>query len=474
MPVTAPPIRDPASFRDPSGFVFEHGGRILRAVDEGCLATLRELERSGLLTALIDDGLVVNTRIVEEPGRIAGMCNEPDGPAGLLEHDRIEPISYPSEWSPSMLADAGVATLDLQMRLLGRGFSLKDATAYNIQFVYGRPVFIDIPSIERPARLDVWHALGQFSRMFTLPLLLNHDKGHALSAYFLAHLDGSDLEDVRRAFGRVELLRPRLLLDLTLPYLMERVANRRACSRSVAVAPGETSPAAQMLNLRRLRAKLPKLACQAASAGGWAGYQQTCSYSGTADEAKAASIRAFLGRHRPARVLDIGCNTGRYAELAAESGAAVVAVDRDVACVDQLYRRVRGRDMPILPLCVDIANPSPAIGFRNRERPRFLDRVHADCVFALALIHHLHVAANLLLAGIRDLLADVAERYLVLEFVPRGDVMFERLLRYREDRFDGYTLARCIDVFRERFRLIEQVPVKDSPRTLMFWEKDRP
>ena len=220
------PVRQAGSFRDPSGFVFELDGRILRAVDESCLQTVRELRDSGLLTRLIDDGLVVPTTIVEDPELLQQLRRSIPSPPASFEHERIHPISYPYEWSPSMLADAGICTIDLQIRLLENGYSLKDATAYNIQFHRGRPVFIDIPSIERPPRLDVWIALGQFGRMFTNPLLLNRYKGQSLRSYFLADLDGSDVSRVQRAFGRLELLSPRLLLDVTLPYWFGRRASR--------------------------------------------------------------------------------------------------------------------------------------------------------------------------------------------------------------------------------------------------------
>ena len=70
-------------------------------------------------------------------------------------------------------------------------------------------------------------------------------------------------------------------------------------------------------------------------------------------------------------------------------------------------------------MCVDIANPSPAIGFCNRERASFLDRIRADCVLALAVIHHLHVTANLPVSGIRDMFADLCRRDLVLESLAR-------------------------------------------------------
>ncbi|MGQ9650543.1 MAG: hypothetical protein ACUVXJ_10570 [Phycisphaerae bacterium] len=471
MPEVESPIRHPGSFRDPNGFVFELDGRILRAVDEECLQTVRELLDSGLLGRLIDEGLVVPTSLVQAPDLLRRLKAVYPGQAGFLEHERIHPVSYPYEWSPSMLADAGICTVDLQIRLLEHGYSLKDATAYNIQFHHGRPVFIDVPSIERPPRLDVWIALGQFGRMFTNPLLLNRYKGQSLRSCFLADLDGSDVNRVQRAFGRLELLSPRLLLDVTLPYWFGRRASRLGDIGPRRLTCRQTTPAAQIVNLRRLRSKLKNLAARSGSAGHWAAYSETCSYTDRAEESKVREVRSFLQEHRPASVLDVGSNTGRYSMLALEAGAKVVSIDSDQDCIDVLYRRIRHGGHPILPLCVDIANPSPAIGFCNRERASFLDRVRAECVFALAIIHHLHVSANLPVAGIRDMLADLCDQYLVLEFVPTDDVMFRKLMQFRVDLYQDFSLDTCIQAFKERFDVLRQVPLEDSSRTLLFMRK---
>lgn len=465
------PVRQPGSFRDPSGFVFELDGRILRAVDGRCLQTVRELRDSGLLERLIGDGLIVSTTIIEEADELARLKTICPEPAGFLQHERIHPISYPYEWSPSMLVDAGICTLDLQIRLLENGYSLKDATAYNIQFHRGRPVFIDIPSIERPPRLDVWIALGQFGRMFTNPLLLNRYKGQSLRSYFLADLDGSDVSRVQRAFGRLELLSPRLLLDVTLPYWFGRRASRLDDTRPRRLETRQSSPVAQIMNLRRLRSKLSRLTGPNRNQGHWAAYTETCSYSDKAEECKLGEVSRFFQERRPATVLDVGSNTGRYSMLASEAGAEVVSIDSDADCVDLLYGRTRQLRQSILPMCVDIANPSPAIGFCNRERASFLDRIQADCVLALAVVHHLHVTANLPVSGIRDMFADLCRRDLVLEFVPTHDVMFRKLMQFRADLYQEFTLENCLRIFGERFELIRRTAVTDSPRTLLFMRK---
>lgn len=456
-----------ASFRDPAGYVFLREGRVFRAVSSGYAELFDELDRDGLLAELTARQLIPTTRVTEEPLAATLRSEHPEAGA-FLEHDRIDPVTYPYEWPVSMLADAGIATLDLQLRLLRAGLSLKDASAYNIQFHAGRPVFIDLTSIERPPRLDVWYALGQFGQMFTFPLLLFREQGWDLRSYFLGSLGGRTLEQVARSFGGLERLRPALLLDLTLPLWAGRRVEGRDAAPPRPAAAGAGNPAAQRANLGRLRAKLRKLADGYRPAGVWAAYTRSCTYDTAASAAKRDRIRAYLERWRPPRVLDLGCNTGEYSYLAAGAGARVVAVDSDHDAIETLYRRLRQEPASISPIVADLANPSPAIGFGNRERASLLERLGADAVFALALLHHLLVSANLSLELARDALHDLTTDHLVLEFVPPEDPMFRRLLRFRNESFDWLTLSRCRSVFGERFTLVEEHAVPGTPRTLLF------
>jgi SAM-dependent methyltransferase len=455
------------SFRDPSGRVFVRDGRLFRAIDAECHRVLRRLADEAVLEQWQARGLLVGTRFVSDRPLAEALAEENPGYPHFLEHDRVEPVTYPYEWSVSMLADAGLRTLELQEELLRRGLSLKDATAYNCQFVRGRPLFIDLSSIEQPRRLDVWTALGQFGQMFTYPLLLCRYHGWDLRSYFLASLGGRTAEQVSRSLGWLERWRPRTLLDVTLPLLLTRWTAARSNGQPLEPkASADCRP--QILNLHRLRAKLTRLAGGYRPRGTWASYGHHCSYDATADNAKKQLVQQYLERQRPRRVLDVGCNTGDYSYLAAAAGAQVVAIDADHDAVELLYRRLRQQPAAITPLVVDLCNPSPAIGFRNCERDSFSQRIRADAILALALLHHLRVSGNLGFEAVRDLFCDLAESHLILEFVPPDDPMFRRLMTFRSDRLDDYTLERCRQVFGERFQLVEESPIPHSPRTLLF------
>jgi len=460
------------SYRDPSGYVFRREGRVFRAVDQQCRDLLAELADNGLLPKLLREHAIVQTDFVDDEALLRSLQAEHPGYDHFLKHETLSTISYPYEWSVSMLADAGILTLDLQMRLLGSGCSLKDATAYNVQFVGGRPIFIDLSSIERPRRLDLWFALGQFTQMFTFPLLLCRHAGWDLRSYFLANLGGRGIEEVARSFGWLQRLRPRMLLDLTLPLLLHRWAEKgQQRTRREMLEKPKTDTGPQILNLKRLRSKIAKLANGYKPRGVWSEYTQICNYDDEAEQTKKSMVREFLDSTRPERVLDLGCNTGDYSRLAADCGAEVLAVDSDHDAVEILYRQLREDPAPITPMVIDLCNPSPGIGYMNRERVPFLDRVRADCLLALALMHHLLVSGNLPPAAIRDMLFELTNRDLVLEFIPTDDGMFQRLMKFRVDLFGDLTLDTCRNVFLERFDLLKEQPIPDSKRTLLFLRK---
>jgi SAM-dependent methyltransferase len=458
------------SFRDPSGYVFARNGCIFRAIDEGCHRILGKLLESGLVGTLACEGTVVKTEVVEERLQ-SELAAEHPGFHHFLQHELLWPITYPYEWSISMLADAGVQTLDLQMRLLQAGYSLKDATAYNIQFVSGRPRFIDVSSIECPNRLDLWIALGQFEQMFVFPLLLCRRLGWDLRSYFLANLGGRDVEQVARGFSWFQRLWPELLLDVTLPVLLSRWAGGGGRAQREKLEKPRTNTGPQLANLRRLRSKITKLAAKYKPRGIWANYTRICNYDDEAERAKKRLVQEFFETTNPKSVVDLGCNTGDYSRLAAACGAQVIAADADHDAVEVLYRRLRETPAPIQPMVIDLCNPSPGVGYMNRERAPFLERIHGDCVLALALLHHLLVSGNLSLDAARDLLFAVTRRDLILEFVPTDDDMFLRLLQLRVNLFEGLTLDKVREVFCERFRLLKEEPVPGSKRTLLFMRR---
>ncbi len=282
------------SFRNPSGYVFVREGRVFRAIDGPCQQVLASLADTGILAELTRQSHLADSEFITDPALLAVLSAEHPGFTHFLEHQAIWPITYPYEWSVSMLADAGMRTIDIQLRLLAAGCGLKDASAYNVQFVGGRPKFIDLASIERPRRLDLWFALGQFQQMFLFPLLLCRYRGWDLRSYFLANLGGCGVEQVARGFGPLGLLRPGLLFDVTLPLLLTRWAERSDQTWQERLQRPRPDPTAQIANLRRLQCKLAKLAAAYRPRRRWSGYTCNCNYSEQAEQAEKSLVAEFL------------------------------------------------------------------------------------------------------------------------------------------------------------------------------------
>jgi SAM-dependent methyltransferase len=473
--------REFGSFRDPSGAVLYLDGRVYRGVDEATFCRMRRLKDEGVLEELAEKGKLIPTKIVEPNSPEGGKLAETfPAFAFFIAHESLPFVSYPYEWTVGMLADAGLLHLDLQLFLLKRGYSLKDASAFNVTFVGTRPVFMDLPSIEVPRRYDIWMAYGQFCRMFVYPLLLAHYRGMDLRQCFLGNLSGPSVSETRRLLGRVGSLRPAAFLDVFLQHLLCATAEKRIGKSGLrGCAPcsptAKTDSRAQELNLARLRGKLERLSLRHADrASEWSAYELTKSYNRDDETEKTSFIEAFLKDHHPQSVLDMGCNTGRYSKLAAQSGAAVVAADADHESVDVLYRSVRGKAINLQPLCVDITNPAPALGFRHRERKSFEARARFDCILALALVHHLLVAARIPLAALCEMFSSLTREWLVVEFVSPQDAMFQRLLATREDLYQDLTEGRFESEFSNAFAIVRRQSLMGGRRTLYLMRKNVP
>jgi len=463
---------DHGSFRDPAGYVFFFDDQTYRALEAGSFLLVRELESEGLLSELSGRGYLINTRVIAptEP-LFKTLQTQLPREQHFLHHHTVPVISYPYEWSFSMLADAAQLQLELQLQLLERGYSLKDASAFNVQFLGCRPVFIDILSIEKPRRKDVWVAYGQFCQMHLFPLLLKRYLNFSTRGYFLDNINGLPVEEVYRLFGRWRALKPALFMDVFLQYCFQKFSAGKTDPLKQKLGEQESNSAAQTINLRRLSGKIEKMTRARTTASRWSDYINTHTYSPEAEGEKVRYVKEFLSRYSPRTVLDLGCNIGRYSLLASQSGAKVIAIDSDHDSVDLLYQHARQEQADVLPLRVDIANPTPAVGFRNRERKSFMERVKGEAVFALALIHHLLVTSRIPLEAICELFYDLTTSSAVVEFIDREDEMFQSLLALREDIYGKITRDFFLAAFTKKFDLIDQCDLSGTRSLFTFKKK---
>ena len=458
---------EPGSFRDWDSRVFVSGDVVVRALSETGLADWEALAASDLFERFSESGELVATEpsgpdVLSEVQRL-----DPGGRwAGALAHERLPFVTYPYEWSFSMLKDAALLQLRLLTAALAEGLALKDATPYNVQWRGTRPVFVDVGSFERLREGEPWSGYRQFCMLFLYPLMLESYRGVPFQPWLRGSIDGISPADFRALFTRRDAFRRGMLRHVFLHASLEsRYASRGREVRGELRQAGfdrrlvEANVEGMTKLVRRLQRRREGSA--------WADYRSTCTY----DEHEAAQKEDFVGRvvgsKRRGIVWDLGCNDGRFSRIAGKDADLVVAIDSDRHVVDLLYSTLRAEDDPkILPLVVDLADPSPAIGWSNAERTTLLDRGRPELVLCLALVHHLSIAGNVPLRQVVTWLRGL-DSELVIEFPERDDPMVQRLLgAKRDEAHPDYSRETFEALLRASFATIHSTELATGTRTL--------
>lgn len=455
----------PSSFRDPMGFVFRHHGVVFRQVNQAYAEHYDHLMSSGLYDALTRRGWLVTHDEVDEP------VADPDKAYRILRPEPIGFVSYPYEWSFSQLKDAALLTLGVQQLALQHDMSMSDASAYNIQFRGGRPVMIDTLSFQRYTEGASWDGYRQFCQHFLAPLALMAKTDIRLGQLLRIHLDGIPLDLASRLLPRTTWLSPALATHV---HVHARTQKAHAATDQPKTARGSrfdhVSRRGLLGIIEGLRGAIHKLDWQPAGTE-WGDYYQATNYSDSAFDRKQALVRTLLEQAAPASLWDLGANTGVFSRIGSRLDIPTIAFDIDPAAVEANYRQVREhKEADLLPLLLDLSNPSPGLGWNETERDSLRQRGPVDCAMALALIHHLAISNNLPFARIADFFAGIC-RHLVIEFVPKNDSQVQRLLRSREDIFDEYDQPHFERAFQDYFSIQRAEPIEGSTRVLYLMER---
>jgi len=446
-----------ASFRDPSGFLFSRGGILYRQVNRKYETEYARLMESGLYEKLVKTGILIPHVETDQ------ISTDPTGDAAfkVIQPERVPFISYPYEWSFGQMKDAALATLSIQRRALKAGMSLKDASAYNIQFVHGKPTLIDTLSFETYKEGRPWVAYRQFCQHFLAPLALMALKDVRLNQLLRVYIDGVPLDLAS------ELLpwKTRFNFGLLTHLHLHAGAQKKYSGAEVKSRAGIMSRQAMIGLIDSLDSAIRKLNWNP-SGTEWGNYYDLTNYSDAAFEHKKQLVNEWSVRINPALVWDLGANNGAFSRVASQSGSYVVAFDIDPAAVEQNYRQIKSEKTEnILPLLLDLTNPSPAIGWANQERESFATRGPADMVLALAVIHHLAISNNVPLLKLANFFAEIGQ-WLVIEFVPKSDSQVQKLLVSRDDIFPNYNREGFEAAFKKRFKVCEAVNLRESERVL--------
>jgi SAM-dependent methyltransferase len=457
---------DPSSFRDPHSSVLHAGPAVLRRLSPSAAEDWHRLAGTTFFQDRVRRGDLVATEAIR-PDERREVGDDTTWPV-VLRHERIPFVSYPYEWSFSQLQDAAALHIDLLLDALAEQMTMKDGYAYNLQFRGSAPVFIDIGSFEAYTG-GPWAGYRQFCQTFLFPLLLQAHKNVPFRPLLRGQVNGIEPAAMRALMSTRDLARAGVLKHVALHSAMDaRHADKGAGSRATAEQLRQSgfSDAVAAAAVKNVGSLVRKLRWKPGESH-WTSYRQTSTYTDAERDQKAAFVREALAPRRANLALDLGCNDGTYSLLAQDHADYVVALDSDEQTIDLLHRRLRAEgNTKILPLVMDLADPSPALGWRSQERPSFLERAQPDVVLALALVHHLAIGANIPLPELVAWL-DGFGGHLVVEFVEPEDPMARRLLANKpEGLFPDYRREVFEALLSARFTIDRQVTLDGGTRTL--------
>ena len=448
------------SFRDPSGFLFRRDGVLYRQVNAAYRPHYDKLIIGGLYEALNGGGLLIPHRVSQAAPLVA------ENAYVVIEPQEVPFISYPYEWCFSQLKNAALATLNIQKLAMEHGMSLKDASAYNIQIVQGKPVLIDTLSFEIYTPGKPWTAYRQFCRHFLAPLSLMAYVEPRISLMLRDFIDGIPIE----LASAILPWRTRMKLGLGIHIHLHARSSAKYDRKKITPVKGQFNRNAMLGLIDQLEGMVKSL-CWRPAGTEWADYYNDTNYDSDATRHKTTVIENYLNQLNPATVWDLGANDGRYSRLAVKKGCFTCAFDVDPAAVEQNYRQmVKAREINMLPLVMDLTNPSPGLGWKTTERQSLFDRGPADVVMALALVHHLAIGNNVPLPSIAEFLY-LTGKNAIVEFVPKDDDQVSRLLVVREDVFPDYTQAHFEFAMANWFSIINKTAIEGSRRVMYLLKR---
>lgn len=460
-PAPSSPSVVAGSFRDPSGRVFLWRGHVYRTITDHALADFVSARDSGLIARLVAAGKLIESTECEA-GSVSLPPEVADQARVVIEHARIPFVSYPYEWPFEALKSAALLHLDVHLEALAAGHSLSDSSAFNVQFVGTRPVFIDLLSIRRYVDGEFWLGHRQFCEQFLNPLLLQAYVGTGYNDWYRGRMAGIPATDLSRLMPWWRKLGLKTLMHVGLQSRAQRSASRE----SLKMADRRLPRRALLGMLQSLRSWIVGLTPLDRAKTTWSDYPEQSGYDTAQESFKRSVVEKFVAANPPDLLFDLGCNTGVFSRAAIQAGAGyVVGLDSDAGALSRAFHYARSQNLPFLPLYADLANPSPSQGWHQNERSGLAERGAADAALALALVHHLAIGNNIPLDGIVSWFARLASRILV-EFVPRTDPMVQLMLATRADIFAGYSVEAFRAALSAHGRVVAEIPIPGSGRIL--------
>ena len=442
-----------SSFRDPSSYVYHENNTIYRKINKIYFKQYDYLITSGLYDELVEKKLLIKHQEIERNDEYI-----------IIKPEQVPFISYPYEWCFDELKDASLLTLEIQNIALKYNMILKDATAYNIQFLNGKPIFIDTPSFEFYEEGSPWGAYGQFCRHFMAPLLLMANVDENLNCLLRNYIDGIPID----------------LADNILKNRGGMTAFQHIKIHGKSISQNNNSNELKKVNISKtnminiilmMKRQIEKLKRQNNNTE-WDKYYDNTNYDELAEKSKFSIVEKYLKniKFNPNDIVwDFGANDGKYSKIAEKQGIYVISYDIDYNAVNRNYKKSEEMGKKILPLLLDLTNPPSSIGFAQNERKGLNERGPVKCIMFLAIIHHVCISNNIPFNKLSKWLSTICNN-LVIEFVPKNDSQVQKLLKTRKDIFKNYDEKTFEDEFSRYFKIIEKNKITNSERILYFME----
>lgn len=443
--------RELSSFRDPAGYIYYENNNVIRRVNKEYFPQYEHLMTSGLYEELVKNGYLINHEEIEKKQDYL-----------LLKVKKVPFISYPYEWCYDELKDAALLTLKIQEIALKYNMILKDASAYNIQFLNGQAIFIDTLSFDFYEEGMPWGAYGQFVRHFMAPMLLNTYVDERCSNLLKNYIDGFPIDLVNNLLKNRGGFTAKMHIKWHSQSIDKNNNNAKAMKK---MNISKTS----IINMNSMMQRQINKLHRKNTNTEWDNYYQVTNYCESSDNSKVKLVKEFLSKisfNKDSLLYDLGSNDGKYSRIAQEYCSNIISFDIDNNCVNRNYLNGKNEENShILPLILDLNNPSSAIGFGCEERKSINERGPATCVMALALIHHIVISNNVPFSSAANWLTKLGQ-YLIIEFVPKEDSQVEKLLKTRRDIFDEYNQKKFEEIFSQYYKIIQKEHIKNSQRIL--------
>ncbi|WP_296380967.1 class I SAM-dependent methyltransferase [Winogradskyella sp.] len=449
-----------SSFRDPSGYVFTENGKIKRAINPIYFKQYKALSDSGFYNDLFKNKLLIKHEEVEKTDEQI-----------IISAEKIPFITYPYEWSFNMYKEAALLTLKLQKYCLEHGFSLKDASAFNVAFHNGKAIFIDTLSFDFYTEDSPWRAYKQFITHFFGPLVLAHYHGAQQLKLLSNFIDGIPVKMLSSLLPFKTKLNPLLYSNIHLLAKLEDKHNEDYKGESKVAS---LSKKGQLNIIESLYNYIKKLQLKEQSE--WGNYYDKTNYTDDAFIEKSQIINAWIKAIKPERLIDVGGNDGTFVRRIDFEVNNALVCDIDNNAVDFNYKTMKlNKEQFMLPFVLDVLNPSASIGLNNKERDSFLNRIREfapNVTLALAVIHHMSLSGNVPFRNSAQFFSTFS-KHLVIEFPKRNDSWVQRLLKSKgefENHFSFYSIENFEIAYSEFFTITKKTPIINSDRVMYLLE----